>query len=112
MPEPKADPKDQPDPFDIAQQLVALVFELPKQELPDLTNQIGDALKSAPVQNAIRSSLLSFELKTGKGAGMQLTDKEKMELLDSLTKAGGPAIEKQLLEQFKKSPQYKKIEAK
>lgn len=98
------------DPDLLFQQLIALVFEIPKQEIPDLPSQIGAALNSSAVQDQIRTALMNFTLDTGKMPGFSsLSEAEQKKLFNAMLSKSAPAFEQQIQKSFTNSPQYKQI---
>ncbi len=100
---------EKPDAIDAAHQVIVLAFDLTDAEIANLPSQISDALQSPPVQQAIKKTLLDFaNTKGGLGTVPSNADGEK--LLEALGTGIKDAAGKNLLEQIKKTSEYKKLE--
>jgi hypothetical protein len=99
-----------PDPIDAAHQVIILAFDLADTEIAQLPSQVAQALQSPPVQDAIKKTLLDFaKSKAGQdGAALSLADSQK--LLNALGTGIQDAGSKNLLDQIKKTSEYKKLE--
>ena len=106
-----ADPK--PDTLDAAHQVFVLAFELVDSELERLPEQLAKTLASAPVQDAIKKTLLDFAKNKSKGSaadGTVISGDEAKKLMESLKKGVTDAAGDELLKQIKKTPEYLKLE--
>lgn len=99
------------DVMDAAHQVIVLAFDLADAELPELPGQVVKALQSPPVQDAIKKTLLDFAKSKSKTGSTVVTDDEARKLLDSLGSGVKDAASKDVIDQIKKSPEYKKLEA-
>ncbi len=102
---------DKPDVVDAAHQVIVLAFDLADTEAAQLPNQIVEALKSPPVQNAITKTLLDFAKTKAQSGASVVSDDEARKLLTSLGTGIKDAASNELIEQIKKTPQYKKLMA-
>ncbi len=99
------------DVMDAAHQVIVLAFDLVDAEVSDLPGQALKALQSPPVQDAIKKTLLDFAKSKAKTGTTVVTDAEAKKLLDSLGTGVKDAASKDVIDQIKKSPEYKKLEA-
>ncbi|HEV8416782.1 MAG TPA: hypothetical protein VGQ49_24520 [Bryobacteraceae bacterium] len=99
-----------PDALDAAHQVIVLAFELADTEIVELPSQLAQALQSPPVQTAIKKTLLDFaKSKAGQdGAALSAADSQK--LLSALGTGIQDAGSKDLLDQIKKTGEYRKLE--
>ena len=98
------------DPIDAANQVLVLAFDLADAEIAELPGQIAQALQSPPVQQAIQKTLLDFaKTKTGSD-GAALTPADTQKLLEALGTNVKDAASANILEQIKKTAEYKKLE--
>ena len=106
---PVADGK--PDPIDAANQVLVLAFDLVDGEIAQLPSQIVQTLQSPPVQQAITKTLLDFAKTKAGSNGASLSAAEGQKLLEALGMAAKDAAGANILEQIKKTAEYKKLEA-
>src|ERR1035437_8712208 len=99
------------DPIDAAHQVIVLAFDLADTEIPQLPDQIALALQSPPVQAAIKKTLLDFANSHAGSGGAALSATDGQKLLDAIGTGVSDAASANLLEQIKKTPEYKKLEA-
>ncbi|WP_321473519.1 hypothetical protein [uncultured Paludibaculum sp.] len=99
-----------PDPIDAAHQVIVLAFDLVDAELPKLPSQIALALQSPPVQEAIKKTLLDFAKSKQASGGVALTSADSQKLLEALGNGVKDAASTNLLDQIKKTSEYKKLE--
>ena len=100
-----------PDPIDAAHQVIVLAFDLADAELAHLPGQVALALQSPPVQEAIKKTLLDFAKSKAAPGGAVLTAADSQKLLEALGTGIKDAAANNLLDQVKKTPEYKKLEA-
>ncbi|MGJ5813818.1 hypothetical protein [Paludibaculum fermentans] len=99
------------DPIDAANQVIVLAFDLVDAELPKLPTQLAQALQSPPVQDSIKKTLLDFAKGKQASGGVALTPADSQKLLEALGTGIKDAAADNLLEQIKKTSEYKKLEA-
>jgi len=104
---PMADEK--PDPIDVAHQVIVLAFDLVDTEIPQLPGQVAQALQSPPVQAAIKKTLLDFANSHAGSSGAALSATDGQKLLEAMGTGVSDAASANLLEQIKKTPEYKKL---
>jgi hypothetical protein len=100
-----------PNTLDAAHQVIVLAFNLVDSEVAQLPNQIAQALQSPPVQSAIQKSLLDFAKTRAGAANTTVSNEEANKLLESLSSGVKDAGSQKLLEEIKKTPEYKQLEA-
>jgi hypothetical protein len=105
-----ADPTSDP-VLDAAGKTVVLAFDLAGSQISNLPDELGKALQRSDVQSAIQLALSKFALAKQKSGTTAVSDKEAQQLLDDLVKKAGGKLSDEMLEQLKKTPEYKRLEA-
>jgi hypothetical protein len=100
---------DGPDVGSAANQIFVLSFDLAGAEFSRLPDQIASTLASAPVQDAIRKTLLDF-LKTKMPTNDSVVSgDDAKKLAESLEKSAADPATKQFLDKIKATPEYKQL---
>ena len=102
---------EQPNPIDVAHQVIVLAFDLADSEILQLPGQIEQALQSPPVQAAIKKTLLDFANSKAGSGGAALSAADGQKLLGAMGTGVMDAASINLLDQIKKTPEYTKLEA-
>jgi len=102
---------EKPDPIDAAHQVIVLAFDLADSEIVQLPGQIAQALQSPPVQEAIKKTLLDFAKSKAGQDGAALSSADTQKLLTALGSGIQDAGSKDLLNQIKKTNEYRKLES-
>ena len=100
-----------PEMIDAANQVIVLAFDLADSEVTRLPNQIVKALESPLVQDSIKKTLMDFAKSRAKTGGSVISDDEARKLFGSLGTGVKDAASQELLNQIKKTPEFKKLEA-
>jgi hypothetical protein len=100
-----------PEMIDAANQVIVLAFDLADSEVTRLPNQIVKALESPLVQDSIKKTLMDFAKSRAKPGGAVISDDEARKLFGSLGTGVKDAASQELLNQIKKTPEFKKLEA-
>lgn len=101
----------QTDLGDATSQVVIVAFDLVGKQTGNLPKMLNDSLQTDDVQRAIRDGLQTFALKKVASGTTVVTDEETKKLLELLEKVGGKTGDA-MLEQIKKTPEYKRLEQK
>ena len=96
--------------IDAAGQVIVLAFELVDSTLPDTPSLLAQALQSPQVQDSIKTTLIGFAKLKAKTNTTVVSDEESRKLLETLGTGIKDAASQQVLEQIKKTPQYKRLE--
>jgi hypothetical protein len=102
-----------PDTIDAATKVIVLAFDLAESTLADSPTLIAKALQSPPVQDAIKKTLLDFAKTKVKAAPTAVveTPEEGRKLLEALGEGVIDKGSRNVLDQIKKTHQYKSLEA-
>jgi hypothetical protein len=100
-----------PDTIDAASQVIVLAFDLVDSEITRLPNQIAKALASPLVQDSIKKTLLDFAKTRAKAGGTVVSDDEARKLFGSLGTGVKDAASQDLLNQIKKTAEFKELAA-
>jgi hypothetical protein len=103
------DTKNQ-DVLDAAGHTIVLAFDLAGSQIAAMPDELGTALQKPEVQSAIQLVLSNFVLAKQRSGTSDVSDKEAKQLATDLWNKAGGKITDSLLEQLKKSPEYKKLE--
>lgn len=98
------------DVLDATHQIFVLAFDLVGTEIQLLPNQLDKALASPKVQSAIEQTLLDFLRTTPAVDHDVMSGPEAEKLLSALKKNAADPLSKQLLDQIKATPDYKRLE--
>ena len=98
------------DTLDAANQVIVLAFDLVDAAIPETPALLSHALQSPPVQNAIKKTLLDYAQSKVKAGATVVTNEEGRKLLESLGAGFTDAATKDVVDQVKKTYQYKKLE--
>lgn len=101
---------EKPNPIDVANQVIVLAFDLLDSEIPQLPGQIAQALQSPQVQDAIKKTLLDFAKSKAAQGGAALSAADGQKLLEAIGTGVKDAAGSNVLEQIKKTSEYKKLE--
>ena len=96
---------------DAASNTIVLAFDLLDNQIAAMPEQLARSIQSAAVQNAIKSALMDFALAKQKSGTMVISDKEASHLAQALVGGVGSAVGEDLLDQIKKTPEYRSVEA-
>jgi hypothetical protein len=94
-----------------AQTTIVFAFDLVDKEIPKVPARILKSLESKEVQDAIKATLTKFAQSRAQSTTTVVSDKEAKELAEALAKGVGEKAGDEILEQIKKSPEYKKLAA-
>jgi hypothetical protein len=100
-----------PEMIDAANQVIVLAFDLADSEVTRLPNQIVKALESPLVQDSIKKTLMDFAKSRAKPGSTVISDDEARKLFGALGTGVKDAASQELLNQIKKTPEFKKLEA-
>lgn len=89
---------------------IILAFDLVGSQIPKLPSELADALNRSDVKTAIESVLTKFALAKQQTSTTTMTDQEAGQLAQALLTASGPKLADAMLDQLKKTPEYKKLE--
>lgn len=96
---------------DATTQVVIVAFDLVGKQTPNLPKLLNESLQKEDVQKAIREGLQTFAMKKIASGTTVVSDEETKELLKLLEKTGEKAGDA-LLDQIKKTPEYKRLQEK
>jgi hypothetical protein len=97
--------------IDATSRTIVLAFDLVDKEIANMPLQLAEELRSRKVQEAIQSTLMSFALKQQKSGTSVISDAEAAKLANALLTNAGNAVKQDLMDQVKRTPEYKKLEA-
>ena len=100
-----------PDVMNASHQVFVLAFDLVDAEVVELPGQVAAALTSAPVQDAIKKTLIDFAKSKAKTGDTVVSGDEAKKLSESLQKGVTDAASKEVLDKIKGTPEYKKLQA-
>jgi hypothetical protein len=104
-------PETRPGVIDAASDVVVLAFDLFDATLPETPLLLARALQSAPVQDAVKKTLLDFaNAKVKKGIVNGTSAEEGRKLLKAMREGVVNGAQKDLLAQIKKTPEYRALE--
>jgi len=96
--------------IDAAGNTVVLAFDLAGSQIADMPDELARAMKKPDVQAAIQQALAKFALGRQKSGTTEVSDQEARQLgADLMDKAGGKLTDA-VLEQLKKTPEFKRLE--
>ncbi len=98
------------DVLDAAGHTIVLAFDLAGSQLASMQDELGVAMQKPDVQSAIQLVLSNFVLAKQRSGTSVVSDKEAKQLATDLWNKAGGKITDSLLEQLKKTPEFKKLE--
>jgi hypothetical protein len=96
---------------DAVHNVTVLAFDLAGSQIADMPDELAAALQKPDVQSAIQTVLSTFVLSRQQTGTTQVSDKEAKQLVADLWKKAGGKLTDGVLEQLKKTPEYRKLDA-
>lgn len=99
------------DVVDATHQVFVLAFDLADAEIGKLPEQVGAALTSPAVQEAIKKTLLDYAKSKSQTGTSVISGDDAKKLVEALGTGVKDAASKELIEKIKQTPEYKKLES-
>jgi hypothetical protein len=107
---PASSPSSAPSVVDAASNTIVLAFDLAESQIVNMPDELAKALQQKDVQDAIRSVLANLALAKQKSGSTTMTEQEAMQVAQAVGKAAGDKITSSVLDQMKKTPEYKALD--